>query len=76
LVLVLGEISTRVTVLYTIFISKRLWGKLCFGLTIWGWLVWGWGMIRSWWGSSWKTSNSSHEGYTNESLDHFDNGLR
>ena len=74
LVFVLGEVSTRVTVLYSIFVGKWLWGKFWF----WGWLmvcwgrgmVWCWsrGMVWCWWGSSWDSTSGSNDSSSNDSL--------
>ena len=68
LVFVLGEVSTRVTVLYTIFISEWLRWKLFW--LVWSWFVsWSWGMVWSWWWwTSWGSTSGSDNSGSDDSL--------
>ena len=65
LVFVFGEVSTRVTILYSIFISEGLGREFFYWV---GFGVWSRGMVW-WWGwASWDTSDSSNKCETNKSL--------
>ena len=68
LVFVLGEVSARVTILYTIFISKWLRWELFW--LVWSWLVsWSWSMVWCWWWwSSWDSSSGSNKSSGDDSL--------
>jgi len=69
LVFILGEVSARVTILYSIFISEGL-GREFFYWVGFG-VLWSRGMVWWWW-ARWDTSNSSNKCETNKSLDHFE----
>ena len=65
LVFILGEVSARVTILYSIFISEGLGREFFYWV---GFGVWSRGMVW-WWGwASWDTSNSGNKCETNKSL--------
>ena len=71
LVFVLGVVSARVTVLYTIFISKRLGWELFGSLSVWSWLVWSWSWSMVWcwwWWASWDSSSGGNESSSDDSL--------
>ena len=66
LVFIFGEVSARVTILYSIFISKWLGREFFYWV---GFGVWSRGMVWCWgWGASWDTSNSSNKCETNKGL--------
>ena len=65
LVFIFGEVSARVTILYSIFISEGLGREFFYWV---GFGVWSRGMVW-WWGwASWDTSDSSNKCETNKSL--------
>ena len=70
LVFVLGEVSTRVTILNTIFISEWLRWKLFWLVWMRSWLVsWSWGMVWSWWWwTSWGSTSGSDNSGSDDSL--------